>query len=31
MIKATVWNTMCDDRLSELCLLAIERDADVNF
>jgi hypothetical protein len=30
-IKTTVRNTMTDDRLSDLCLLAVERDIDVNF
>jgi len=29
-IKTTVRNTMTDDRLSDLCLLAVERDIDVN-
>ncbi|CAF4092977.1 unnamed protein product [Rotaria sordida] len=31
LIKTTVRNTMSDDRLSDLCLLAVERDIDVNF
>jgi hypothetical protein len=30
-IKTTVRNTMIDDRLSDLCLLAVERDIDINF
>jgi len=30
-IKTTVRNSMTDDRLSDLCLLAVERDIDVNF
>ena len=31
LIKTTVRNKMTDDRLSDLCLLAAERDIDVNF
>jgi hypothetical protein len=31
LIKTTLRNTMPDDRLSYLCLLAVERDIDVNF
>jgi len=31
LIKTTVRNIMTDDRLSGLCLLAIECDIDVNF
>ncbi len=30
-IKTTVRSTMTDDRLSDLCILAVERDMDVNF
>ncbi|CAF1470107.1 unnamed protein product [Adineta steineri] len=30
-IKTAVRNTMTDDRLSNLCVLAVERDTDVNF
>jgi hypothetical protein len=30
-IKTTVRNTMTDDLLSDLCLLAVEYDIDVNF
>ncbi len=29
--KTTVRNTMTDDRLTDLCFLAVERDIDVNF
>ncbi|CAF3358539.1 unnamed protein product, partial [Rotaria sp. Silwood2] len=31
MIKTTLRNTMSDDRLSDLTLLAVERDIDINF
>jgi len=31
LIKTTVRNSMTDDRLSDLCLLVVERDIDVNF
>jgi hypothetical protein len=31
LIKTTMRNTMTDDRLSDLCVLAVERDIDVNF
>ena len=31
MIKTKVRNTMTDDRLNDLCVLAVERDIDVNF
>ncbi|CAF4842031.1 unnamed protein product [Rotaria sp. Silwood1] len=31
LIKTTVRNTMYDDRLSDLCLLAVERNIDVRF
>ena len=31
MIKTKVRNTMTDDRLKDLCVLAVERDIDVNF
>ena len=31
LIKTTLRNTMTDDRLSYLCLLAVERDIIVNF
>ena len=30
LIKTTLRNTMTDDRLSYICLLAVERDIDVN-
>jgi hypothetical protein len=30
-IKTAVRNSMTDDRLSDLCMLALERDIDVNF
>lgn len=31
LIKTTIRNTMTDDRLSDLCLIAIERDIEVDF
>ena len=31
LIKTAVRNSMSDDRLSDLCLLAVERDINVNF
>jgi hypothetical protein len=31
LIKTIVRNSITDDRLSDLCLLAVERDTDVNF
>jgi hypothetical protein len=31
LIKTTVRNSMTDDQLSDLCLLVVERDIDVNF
>lgn len=31
LIKTTARNTMSDSRLSDLCVLAVERDFDVNF
>ncbi|CAF3199720.1 unnamed protein product [Rotaria socialis] len=31
MIKTTVRNTITDERLKDLCVLAAERDIDVNF
>ena len=31
MIKTKVRNTMTDGRLNDLCVLAVERDIDVNF
>jgi hypothetical protein len=31
LIKTTVRNTMTDGLLSDLCLLAVERDIDVDF
>ena len=31
LIKTAVKNTMTDDRLSDLCLLTIERKIDINF
>jgi hypothetical protein len=31
LIKTIVRNSMTDDRLRDLCLLAVERDTDVNF
>ena len=31
LIKTKVRNSMTDNRLSDLCLLAVERDIDVNF
>jgi hypothetical protein len=30
-IKTTIRSTMTDERLSDLCMLAIERDMDINF
>jgi hypothetical protein len=30
-IKTTIRSTMTDERLSDLCVLAIERDMDINF
>ena len=31
LIKTTLRDTMTDDRLSYICLLAVERDTDLNF
>jgi hypothetical protein len=31
LIKTTTRNTMSDTRLSELCVLAVERDFNINF
>ncbi len=31
LIKTAIRNTMTDNRLSDLCLLAVERDFDINF
>ncbi|CAF2050659.1 unnamed protein product [Rotaria magnacalcarata] len=31
MIKTTIRSTMTDDRLSDLCLIAVERDIELNF
>ncbi|CAF1268253.1 unnamed protein product [Rotaria sordida] len=31
MIKTTIRNTMTDDRLSDICLIAVERDIELNF
>ena len=31
MIKTIIRNTMTDDRLSDLCLIAIERDIEIDF
>ena len=31
LIKTTIRNTMTDDRLSDLCLIAIERDIELNY
>ena len=30
-IKSTAWNTMSDDRLSDICILAVEREIGINF
>jgi hypothetical protein len=31
LIKTIVRNSMTDDRLNDLCLLAVERDTDAHF
>ncbi len=31
LIKTTVRNSITDDRLSDLCLVAVERDINLNF
>jgi hypothetical protein len=31
LIKTTTRNTMSDNRLNDLCILAVERDFNINF